>query len=334
MQRGMLAAWAALQGLVLAAAANAASIVSVSPQGEVAQVRQITVKFSESVVPFGDLRLPDPLAVSCQGATPAGSGRWANDKVWLYDFREALPPGTRCTLKVKADWKPSSGDASKPAATLTGTTEFAFNTGGPAIVSSTPYEGAQVEEQPYFLLRLNGPAVESSVLANARCEVDGIGERIGVQVITGAPRDELLKARRIEKAAAERALVLACQRPLPNGAAMKLVWGRGIAAAANPKIATSVEQVLRYTVREAFGAEFSCERERANAPCLPIRPMSLRFSAPVARELAAQVRLKPASGDAIAPKFDKDDSAAEVSTLTFPTPLPENASFEVVIRPR
>jgi len=321
MQRWTVAAATALWVLA-SQAVQAASIASVSPQGEVAQVRQITVKFSESVVPLGDLRLPDPMSLSCQGATPAGSGRWANDKVWLYDFREPLPPGTRCTLKARSDWKPLAG-------TLAGTTEYSFNTGGPAIVSNQPHDGAQVEEEQYFLLRLSGAAVESTVLANAWCEVDGIGERIGLRVIGGAPREELLKARHVDKAIAERTLILACQRPLPNGAAMRLVWGRGIAAATNPKVTTSVEQRLRFTVRPAFTAEFSCERERANAPCLPIRPMSLRFSTPIARDIAAKVRLKPATGEALAPVFDKDDKSEEVSNLTFPKPLPENASFQI-----
>ncbi|HKX44998.1 MAG TPA: MG2 domain-containing protein, partial [Burkholderiaceae bacterium] len=332
MQRWIVAATAAvLCALGGQQLARAASIVSVSPQGEVAQVRQVAVKFSDSVVPLGDLRLPDPMSLSCLGVTPVGSGRWATDKVWLYDFREPLPPGTRCTLKLKADWKPAEG--TRGTGPLTGTTEYAFNTGGPAIVSPQPYEGAQIEEEQYFLLRLSGPAVESTVLANAWCEVDGVGERLPVRAITGAARDELLKTRRVtDKAIVARMLILACQRPLPNGAAMRLVWGRGIAAAANPKIATSVEQRLRYTVRPAFTAEFSCERERANAPCLPIRPMTLRFSSPIARELAAQVRLKPdAGGDAYAPAFDKDDKSEEVGSVTFPKPLPENASFTIVL---
>ena len=36
----------------------------------------------------------------------------------------------------------------------------------------------EIEEDQHFLLRLNGPAVEASVLANAWCEVEGIGERL------------------------------------------------------------------------------------------------------------------------------------------------------------
>ena len=211
--RSIIRAAAAAGIACMAGIAQAASIASVSPQGEVAQVRQVTVKFSEAVVAFGDLRLPDPLSLSCQGAAPAGAGRWASDRVWLYDFREPLPPGTRCTLQRRADWKPLNGS-------LTGTTDYGFNTGGPALVSTQPEGGVQIAEDQYFLLRLNGAAVEASVLANAWCEVEGIGERIGVQVIGGDARAQLLKARRIEKKEQiERALILGCKRPLPNAAA-------------------------------------------------------------------------------------------------------------------
>lgn len=216
-KRVMRGLWAA--GLVAAGSlAQAATITSVSPQGEVAQVRQVVVKFGEAVVPFGDLRQPDPLALACEGATPAGAGRWANDRVWLYDFREALPPGTRCTLKPRAEWKPLNG-------TLTGTSEFRFGTGGPAIVTLQPYDGATIEEEQHFLLRLNGAAVAETVAVGAWCEVEGIGERVPVRIVTGAPRDALIKQRKLEKEA-ERVLLLACQRPLPNDVRVRLVWAR------------------------------------------------------------------------------------------------------------
>lgn len=299
------AGWALVAGL-----AQAATITGVSPQGEVAQARQVTVKFSEAVVAFGEPRLADPLALSCQGAAPPGAGRWASDRVWFYDFREPLPPGTRCTLRKRPEWRPLDG-------TLTGATDYGFNTGGPAVVSTQPEGGAQIAEDQYFLLHLNGAAVESTVLANTWCEVEGIGERIGVNVIDGDARAAALKVRGIEKKAQiERALILACKRPLPHAAAIRLVWGKGIGAAANPKVTTTTEQRFRFTVRPAFTAEFSCEREKANAPCLPIRPMALRFSAPVSRELAAKVWLAPASGAALAPVFDKDDKATEVSEIS------------------
>ncbi|MGY4831782.1 alpha-2-macroglobulin family protein [Sphaerotilaceae bacterium SBD11-9] len=304
-----------------AGSAQAASVASVSPQGEVAQVRQVTVKFSEAVVPLGDLRLPDPVQLRCEGAAPQGTGRWSDARVWLYDFREPVPPGTRCTLTARADWKPLSGS-------LTGTTEFAFSTGGPAVAATQPYSGATIEEDQHFLLQLTGPAVESTVLAHAACEIEGIGERVPVRVVSGAARDEVLKARRLQKQA-DRWLLLACQRPLPADTPVRLVWGAGIAAQANPKVVTRNEQRFGFRVRKAFMAEFSCERERADAPCLPIRPLWLRFSTPVPRPVAEAVRLKPSSGASLAPQFDKDDKASEVNEVRFPTPLPENAAFTV-----
>ncbi|MDH5540712.1 MAG: Ig-like domain-containing protein, partial [Rhizobacter sp.] len=303
--------------------AQAASIVSVSPQGEVAQVRQITVKFSDAVVPFGNAQLPAPMRLSCTGNAGAatGDGRWNSDRVWVHDLRTAVPPGTRCTLTLNADWKPQGG-------ALTGRSEFAFHTGGPAVLSVEPYPGSTIEEEQHFLLRLNGPAVEASVRANAWCEVGGIGERLAAQLVDGAPREALLKARRLQKQAAN-VLVLACPRPLPAQTPMRLVWGKGIAAAADPKVTSSTPQVFRYEVRKPFLAEFSCERERAGAPCVPVLPMSLSFSAPVSRALAAQVRLIGPGGVALAPWFDKDDKAEALQTLRFAAPLPANASFSI-----
>jgi uncharacterized protein YfaS (alpha-2-macroglobulin family) len=318
--------------------AGAASIVAATPQGEVAQVRQVTIKFSEAVVAFGDPRLADPVAIACQGSVPEGSGHWANDRVWLYDFREPLGPGVRCVATVRADWRPApkaaSGGASAVASAstaapaLTGPSQFSFSTGGPAVVGVQPVSG-EIEEDQHFVLRLNGAAVEASVIANAWCEVEGIGERLALQVVGGELRAQLLKVRHIDKARAERTLIARCERPLPNGAALRVVWGKGIAATANAKVVTTIEQRFRYTVRAAFTAEFTCERERASAPCLPIRAMSVRFSAPVARELAARLRLRPAAGEALAPVFDKDDKALELSEVAFPKPLAENAAFSV-----
>ena len=61
---------------------QAASITGVTPRGEVAQVRQVTVRFSEAVVPFGDLRQPDPMGLACEGPVPTGSGGPLNAGPW------------------------------------------------------------------------------------------------------------------------------------------------------------------------------------------------------------------------------------------------------------
>ena len=338
----MVATFARLVTAALLAAAaqgaQAASVSSVSPQGEVAQARQVVVRFDQAVVPLGDPRQSDPMTVTCQGSAAAGSGRWADARNWLFDFREALPPGTRCTVKLRSDWKPvvpsASASASASAAAggsapgLVGRTEFSFNTGGPAVLRVQPGEGSDIEEDQHFLLHLSGAALEDSVARQAWCEVEGIGERIAVRVVAGPVRAELIKTLKLDKSA-PRLLVLACQRPLPADTPARLVWGAGIAAQANPQVLTTATQRFRFRVRKAFTAEFSCERERALAPCLPIRPLTVSFSEPVARAVAQQVLLRPASGAALTPVFDKDDKSSEVSQVRFATPLPENARFSI-----
>ena len=45
--------------------AHALQIISLSPQGEVARIRQVVAKFDDSAVNFGDPKAPAPLTLSC-----------------------------------------------------------------------------------------------------------------------------------------------------------------------------------------------------------------------------------------------------------------------------
>jgi uncharacterized protein YfaS (alpha-2-macroglobulin family) len=314
----------ALAALGAAAGAQAARIAGVTPQGEVASVRQVMVRFDQAVVALGDPNRPPPMTLECSGPAPERTARWVNEREWAIDFRQPLPPGVRCSLKRAAGWQPLQG-------TLDGNTDFSFSTGGPAIERSEPWDGATIAEDQHFLLRLNGAATPATVSANTWCEIDGIGERIPVQIVTGAPRDELLKSRRIKGAEAERTLLVVCTRPLPPTAKLRVVWGPGIAAAADPLVVTRTPQRLRFEVRPRFTAEFSCEREKAQAPCMPLGQAVVRFTAPVARAQLAALRLAPATAGAqpIAPKLA--DNEMQATEVRFPAPLPESASLKLAL---
>ena len=64
--------------------AHAARVAGVSPQGEVAEVRQVVVRYDQAVVPAGDPRLPAPYTLQCNGQTPPGTARWLSDRAWAY----------------------------------------------------------------------------------------------------------------------------------------------------------------------------------------------------------------------------------------------------------
>ena len=195
-------------------------------------MRQVVVRFDAAVVPFGELRLPDPMAVACEGNTPPGSGRWIDTRSWAFDFRQPLPPASNCTVQPRAGSQPLGG-------ALTGTTAFNFSIGGgPAVVRGWPDEGSRVDEDQHFLLRLSGPVVEASLASHAGCEVEGLGDCIPVRAVGLPQRDAVIGARGLVQQA-DHLLLLACQPLLPNGTTVRLVWGAGIAAAVNPKVRTS-----------------------------------------------------------------------------------------------
>ncbi|HEY3597700.1 MAG TPA: Ig-like domain-containing protein, partial [Paraburkholderia sp.] len=317
--------WATAASIVLACItlaawrADAARIIQVSPQGKVAQVRQVVVKFDEAMVAFGTASAPAPARVHCNDATAsAGQGRWIDGKTWAWDFSADLPPGMRCSVELNDDLKSSAGHA------LAGPRRYAFETGGPFVQRVNP-DGGEIEEDQAFVMRLNGPATEASVREHVWCESSGLGNRIPVKTVDASTRTALLARFRLQKDAA-RVLTLQCQQTLPSGAKMQLVYGAGVASPSG--LANDVEKRFDYTVREPFAASFSCERENAKAPCTPLRPLRLQFNAPIARADAARIRLQ-GPNSTVQPSFSPDDKDPQTQSVEFAAPLPEHANLTI-----
>ncbi|MBV7427537.1 MULTISPECIES: Ig-like domain-containing alpha-2-macroglobulin family protein [unclassified Acidovorax] len=306
--------------------AQALQITSFSPQGEVARVRQVVAKFDAAAVNFGDPKAPAPLALSCSDAgVTKGTGRWTGEREWVFDFERDLPPGVRCTATVRAGFKSAAG------AELTGAKSYQFNSGGPFVQAIRPNPYQEIDEEQFFVLQLNGPATTASVQGNVWCTAEGVGERIPVRLIEGAQRAEILKALGLEKSAAQEPLqyaALACNRRFTSGSRMQVVFGKGVATPSG--VANAVEKRFDFKVREPFSAEFSCERENAQAACLPIRPLQLSFNAPVPRKLAAAIRLKSPK-ETLQPRMegagDGQAGDALVNSVQFAAPLAENTAF-------
>ncbi|WP_311223556.1 MULTISPECIES: MG2 domain-containing protein [unclassified Acidovorax] len=317
---------AALSLTVLAAgAAQALTVVSLSPQGEVARVRQVVAKFDSAAVAFGDPKAPAPFSVSCSDAAAAqGTGRWTGEREWVYDFAADLPPGVRCSVTAKTGFKSASG------ALLTGASSYQFNSGGPFVQSVRPGTYQAIDEEQFFVLQLNGAATAASVLANVWCAADGVGERIPVRAIEGKDRQALLQSQGLEGAATKdplRYVTLACNRRLTSGSQVQLVYGRGVSTPSG--VASTVEKRYTYKVREPFAADFACERENAQAACLPIRPLRLSFNAPVPRKLADAIRLKSGS-ETLKPTIDQEgDGDSVVTGVTFAPPFTASTKFQL-----
>ncbi|MCC7113272.1 MAG: alpha-2-macroglobulin [Burkholderiales bacterium] len=344
----------ALSALATALPSAAQSLERFSPQGEVKRVRQATAAFSTPMVALGDPRAAGPFDVEC--AVP-GNGRWVDPKRWVYDFASDLPAGLRCSFALKPGTKDLAGAALPPA-------RHALSTGGPSIVRSLPWDGARIDESQVFILGLDAPAKPESVAKHARCVAAGVNEEIGVRLVTGEERRTILDSRRSFASSWLRAVLvdgesgrarhflfrlpasgsdaerfarlrdapdspivtLACARALPAGAEAKLVWGRGIEATTG--VATSAAQTLAFRVRPAFRASFSCERVNKDAQCLPVLPMTLSFTAPVAKGDAARIRLVDAAGKAWPATLPRAE-AGTVDRVSFGPGLPERQRFRI-----
>jgi uncharacterized protein YfaS (alpha-2-macroglobulin family) len=211
---------------------------------------------------------------------------------------------------------------------IVGQQEFAFSTGGPAIRSSEPDEGnLGIDEEQAFVLFLDAEATEPSLLEHVSFSIEGIPERVGVRLLTGKAREQILKARYRQRVSDPVVILQASQR-FPNGAKVNLVWGKGVASQSG--VPTEQDQVLSFKTRDPFTATFSCERENRQAGCIPVTPMTLRFSAPVVWEQAGQVVLVGPGGRRWKPEGEKAPSQF-VWSVIFKGPFPEESAFQVEI---
>lgn len=323
----------------------AVSLESYTPATPVPGLRQVTARFTGPMVGFGDSAGEDPFQVECP---VPGSGRWLDARTWLYDFERPLPGGLVCRFSPRAGLSALDGRPLEEVAA------FEVGTGGPGVAAVLPPEyGPAIDENQVFILRPDGAVRVESVAAHSVCEAEGIAEQIPVRLITGAEREELLGQRRAlgpdylrllepdgsltalpppsRRSAMEDALLLLqCQRPLPAGRAVRLVWGAGIVSPTG--VATQTPQVLSYRTRPAFVASLHCQRVNAAADCLPMRPLSLRFSTPVARQLAGQVRLS-GPGDERRPPSSLQPAGPWVSEVLFDGPFPERSRLQLRLPP-
>ena len=336
----------AFASIVFSGVAAAAEVQLFNPQGQAKGVRQVTARFSDPMVAFGDPRLADPFNIQCDGDPPRlkGRGRWADARNWIYDFEADLPAGQRCRFALKPETKTLSGAA------LTGKTEFSFHTGGPAVIASFPRDDDEsIDEEQVFLLALDAQA-EPASWKDAWCEAAGVGERIPVKVLSEKETTDILKANRDEAYQLFSAYLkggpgvpfarfkvedkrwrdspvvgMKCGRRLPADAAVKLVLGPQV------KTRTGIErgtpQSLAFKVRPAFIVKLTCQRANKDAACLPVTPMRLAFNAPVPRDLAAGIRMKAKDGKTYEPTLEPH--VATVSDVEFKPPFPEKMGFTI-----
>ncbi|WP_271300917.1 alpha-2-macroglobulin family protein [Sphingomonas sp. CV7422] len=335
--------WAVL-ALALAPVAafgdNSAQVVLAQPGsgGQGGAVERYTIRFNQPMVPLGDPRAAAPFTTAC-----AGTGRWVDPQTWVFDFAAPLAGETQCAFEAAKHVRSVAGYD------LKGRSRFTVAAGGPRAIAVLPAgDDDTIEEDQVFLVAAPVAPTRASVAANAYCAVDGLGEKIPVDVLGRDVPATLLGAlgtqpwsvrnfladaglpEAIPATPADRQALYAnvtalkCRRSLPPGRDVALVWPKGIASASG-KLAGS-DQRFDYSVRKPFAARFECSRTNPQAGCSPVQPAYVRFTAPVAMRQAAAIRLTLADGRQIAPTFTDDErKTATISDVSFKAPLPHDS---------
>jgi alpha-2-macroglobulin len=301
-------------------AADVPSVEFFSPQGTVKTVRQVAVRFSEAMVPFGDPRgLIEPFDVDC---SEKGAGRWADGRNWVYDFERDLPAGIRCEFRLRPGRKALSGKE------IAGQSLFSFSTGGPSIRASTPYEGSQyVDEEQIFILILDTEPDVGSVSREAFFSVEGIQDRIGVRLVEGKEREEIVRSRFGKRKPELPFLLLQSKQRFPSDTKVSLIWGKGVMSKTG--VTNEADQILRFQTRKSFAATFHCERENPRAGCVPVTPLSLNFSASISLADAKKILLRGANGTIWRPNVEEDEKREFVNGVFFKGPFPEMMNLSV-----
>lgn len=318
-------------GLAIGNFALALKPARITPQGEVSRIREFVVQFDQAATTAGNPNAPAPFTLQCQGDgnadVPKHHGFWVNATTWKANFENMLPADVRCTATSTPGFKSPKGEA-LPATTVQ------FRTGAPFVRWMYP-SGGQVAEDQIFLAQFNGNVDAASVQAQSHCQIEGIGEQVPVQLVTGADREAILKSRGSyvyaeAKKKPHQFVLLRCNRTLPADAKVELALGKykGTGGSVNNN-----PQTWGYKVRTPLEAHFSCERPNAEAACMPILPLTVSFSAPIPMQWARQITLQTPQGTTLKPRFTaaQEKASAAVDSVEFAGDLPEQAALKIVL---
>jgi len=294
-----------------AGACAAEPSVTITPQGQVASLRQVMAHFSEPMQHAPERGGDGPIVLRCEGA-PArvghGNAHWIDERTAVLDLKFPLPPRSRCTVTLQANLRTTAGAA------LPAVPDVPVNTGGPTMQAIIPAPGdaTLVVPRQSFAMLLNGDADLARFTAGVHCDVTanpgGAVEHLGVRPLAPAERAMLAKALQFERHL-NRVATFACAQPLPPGAQLRLSWmPERVGAEApmqehvdygvDPGLSVSFEPEcgrIEERLQRPSGLECDVAARRVDADAA----VRVTFSHSIPQSQAMRVRLRSPRGDRV-----------------------------------
>lgn len=187
------------------------------------------------------------------------------------------------------------------------------------IESVQPYYGDVAEDQA-FILRFNQTVNKEAILPYSYCQSSAVGEKIPLVSLEAELAQALLNEQSYsyDLDTADEYMVAQCAQRLAPGSTVRLQLFDAAEHNLVPQAFTADQTGLSFTVRSPLRAQLLCDKTKSTADCNPLRPLQLRFSAPVATHIAKELRLLLPNNTVVAPQPVEHD--AFIEQLTFAAP--------------
>lgn len=264
----------------------ALAVVRAAPQGEVHIGAEVTVTFSQPMVPLSSVSTVEaggvPVRLSPQ---PAGRWRWLDVRTAVFTPSGRMPAATEYTVTIPAGTRAATGGV------LAEDVQWTFATPALSATGGHPY-GPAVSREPVILIQFD-QRIDAAALA-ARIHLAAGGERLPVRLATAGERAADAGARSLaQRADSATWIALRPVQPLPYDAEVRVVVPAGTPSAEGPR-PTAIDQSWSFrTYGPLRVEEIHCGYRME---CRPWYPFVIEFSNPLdtVADPAAWVRVEPA----------------------------------------
>ncbi|CAM2007870.1 Ig-like domain-containing alpha-2-macroglobulin family protein [Acanthopleuribacter pedis] len=287
------------------------------PVGLVETAPKITISFSQSMVPLGDLETRQALAPPVT-LTPnvAGSWRWVSPRTLVFQNKTALPGATRFKVGVPGDLKDTAGR------TLGTPLEFEFATPTAKPVAFYPDPNTGQPQIPLAALAFNQSIDPASVLKAITLTADGQSFDLERAPKATWEQDSRLRGF-LSSHEDDQVVVFRPRRALPTDKKIEVRVGPGVPSAEGPERDKEEHNYTFKTYGLLRVVNHSASRGRKLAPHQHFR---VTFNNPLVSDA-----VKP-SWYSISPKPDKLEVFGNYRDLVFAGDFEPRAEYKVTVQ--